>query len=193
MHVSIPVLVLLQQFWATTAQPSFLNVTAIAGVGGRSVFQCWQLETPFTVSADAGTSGVARANLGDVRDFSYFALPSNYDGGLHTAPANQWVAFVSGVARFTLPDDPAASVTVVGGDFGLIFAADTANVSKQGHISQYPSNTETIALQIPVRDGKVPAHEVLHEGACGANEVVGIRAIATQGRAQEHGQMCGLS
>ncbi|KAI1077723.1 hypothetical protein F5B20DRAFT_551140 [Whalleya microplaca] len=162
------------------AQSTSLNVTAIAGVGGRSVLQCWQMRTPFAISTDAGTAGVARADLSDVRDLAYLILPSNYDGGLHTAPAKQWVAFVSGLAHLSLPDDPEASAYVLGGDFGLIFAADTADVSQQGHITRYPGNTETIALQIPTRNGTVPPHNVLHAGPCGANEVSGVREIVTQ-------------
>lgn len=71
------------------AQSTFLNVTALAGVDNRSVIQCWQIEAPFSVSTDAGTNGVARINLSNTTNVSYMILPSNYDGGLHTAPAKQ--------------------------------------------------------------------------------------------------------
>jgi hypothetical protein len=73
------------------AQPTFLNITAIAGVQNQSVIQCWQMESPFAVSNDAGTKGVARIDLSDTHSLSYLVLPSNYDGGLHTAPAKQYV------------------------------------------------------------------------------------------------------
>ncbi|KAI1430946.1 hypothetical protein GGR50DRAFT_690112 [Xylaria sp. CBS 124048] len=158
-----------------------LNVTAIAGVNNRSVIQCWQMQPPFAVSNDAGTKGVARLELSDTRNLAYLVLPSNYDGGLHTAPNVQWVAFISGLAQISLPDDPDTNAFVVGGGFGLIFAADTTDVSGQGHITRYPGNTETIALQIPTRDGVVPSHSVLHAGPCSSEEVAGIHVFATQG------------
>ncbi|KAI0019206.1 hypothetical protein F4780DRAFT_780739 [Xylariomycetidae sp. FL0641] len=171
---------LLLQLSAVAAQAVMLNVTAIAGVDGSSVLQCWQMAAPFAISTDAGTEGVARAELGDAGAVSYLVLPSNYDGGLHRAPANQWVAFVSGVAYITVPDDPAANATVVGGEFGLIFAADTADVSEKGHRTQYPGITETIALQVPIGNNTTPAHEVLHGGPCGVEEITGLRGFATQ-------------
>ncbi|KAI1114537.1 hypothetical protein F5Y14DRAFT_413647 [Nemania sp. NC0429] len=173
-----------QALAVAAAQPTFFNVTAIAGVNSRSTIQCWQIANPFAVSTDAGTKGVAKVSLNNTADVSYLVLPSNYDGGLHTAPAKQWVAFTSGLAHITLPDDPLASAYVVGGAFGLIFAADTADVSRQGHITQYPGNTETVALQIPTKDDSIPPHVVLHTGPCNAEEVAGIYSFATHGTQQ---------
>ncbi len=46
---------------------------------------------------------------------------------------------------------------------GLLVAAD---VTGDGHYTEYPSDKETVALQLPFRDGKLPAHEVLSRGAC---------------------------
>jgi hypothetical protein len=37
-----------------------------------------------------------------------------------------------------------------------------------GHYTDYPSDKETAALQLPFKDGKVPDHVVLHRGACKA-------------------------
>ncbi|KAI1261136.1 hypothetical protein F5Y18DRAFT_210290 [Xylariaceae sp. FL1019] len=167
-----------QSFSITVA--TSLNITSIAGVGNHSEIQCWQMETPFTISTDAGTNGVARLDLSDADNISYLVLPSEYNGGLHNAPAVQWVAFISGLAHITLPDDPTASAYVIGGAFGLIFAADTADVSKQGHITRYPGVIETVALQIPTKNNFIPQHAVLHSGACTASEVAGIHSFASQ-------------
>ncbi len=78
---------------------------------------------------------------------------------------------MSGLANITLPNSN-AQATVRGGKYGLIIAADTAAVSTLGHITEYPSNQETIALQIPTLDGVVPAHRVLHGGACSGSEMM---------------------
>jgi hypothetical protein len=90
----------------------------------------------------------------------------------------RWVVFTSGLAHITLPDDNTTSAYVSGGEFGLIFAADTADVSKKGHRTQYPGVTETIALQIPTLDNKVPKHSVLHQGPCSISEITGVRNFA---------------
>ncbi|KAI0398740.1 hypothetical protein F4802DRAFT_592232 [Xylaria palmicola] len=152
-----------------------LNVTAIGAHHGSSTLECWETDQPFDVSSEPGTSGSAQAQLGGVSTLSYSVLPSNFDGGIHNAPRNQWVVFMSGLAYITLPDDAATSAYVAGGQFGLIFAADTSDVSTKGHRTQYPGVTETVALQIPTADGKVPKHKVLHMGACSISEIAGLR------------------
>lgn len=91
---------------------------------------------------------------------------------------HRWVVFTSGLAYITLPDDDETSAYVSGGEFGLIFAADTAAVSEKGHRTRYPGITETIALQIPTADGEVPKHDVLHAGPCVTSEINGIRGFA---------------
>lgn len=89
--------------------------------------------------------------------------------------------FTTGLAYITLPSDGNVSALVPGGQFGLIFAADTKDVTPEGHRTQYPGITETIALQIPTKDGKVPPHSVLHTGPCIANDVAGVREFAMAG------------
>lgn len=84
---------------------------------------------------------------------------------------------MSGLAYVTLPDDNTTSAYVSGGEFGLIFAADTADVSERGHRTQYPGVAETIILQIPVKDNEIPEHTVLHYGPCVANETSGFRGL----------------
>lgn len=83
------------------------------------------------------------------------------------------------MAYVTVPTDNTTSAYVVGGEFGIAFAADTAAVSAQGHRTQFPGNTETVILTIPAKDGLVPEHAVLHGGPCTANEVVGLRELGS--------------
>ena len=76
----------------------------------------------------------------------------------------RWVAFLAGEAHVTLANSSQQAI-IYGGANGLIFAADTAAVSAKGHSTNYPSNFETIALQIPT-GGTIPDHNVLHSGPC---------------------------
>lgn len=85
---------------------------------------------------------------------------------------------MSGLAHITLPDDPTSEAYVSGGEFGLILAVDTANVSTRGHITVYPGITETTALEIPTKHGAIPRHKVLYKGPCKAPETAAIRAAA---------------
>jgi len=54
----------------------------------------------------------------------------------------------------------------------LIYAVtqDIHGVAGDGHITTYPSNEYTRALQIPTPDGAIPNHTVLHDGPCTAAE-----------------------
>ena len=79
--------------------------------------------------------------------------------------STRYVAFISGLAHITFPTSNQSAV-IHGGEYGLILAADTAAVSRHGHITDYPSDRETVGLQIPTADGKVPNHRILHAGPC---------------------------
>ncbi|KAK2865162.1 hypothetical protein FQN49_003847 [Arthroderma sp. PD_2] len=150
--------------------PSTLNVTAITAEKGFSTLECWAIEPGFDISDEPGTKGAANLPIhGLMGDAEYSVLPPRFDGGLHTAPTAQWVIFVSGLAHITLPNG-AEEAWVRGGVNGAIIAADTADVSEKGHFTVYPSNMQTIAWQIPLRDGTLPKHRVLHRGACRPNE-----------------------
>ncbi|KAI0529982.1 hypothetical protein GGR58DRAFT_495000 [Xylaria digitata] len=162
--------------WLFQAAASLhLNVTAISARDGSSTLECWQVNQPFDTSTEPGISGTTQVSLGTASSLSYSILPPNFDGGIHNAPENQWVAFTSGLAYITLPDDNATSAYITGGPFGLIFAADTKDVSRVGHRTEYPGITETVALRIPTADGEVPKHHILHSGPCGMSEIAGIR------------------
>ena len=87
----------------------------------------------------------------------------------------RWVILLEGFGHITLPHDNSTSAYITGGQFGLIFAADTADVSRDGHISTYLGNTESVYVQIPTQDGMIPEHIRLHMGPCVAEEMSGLR------------------
>ncbi|KAI1771914.1 hypothetical protein F4818DRAFT_428256 [Hypoxylon cercidicola] len=152
------------------AAPPKPNFTAISARNGSSLFECWQLDMPFE-DVDGGIA----APLGNLANASYVIFPPNLDMGLHNAPYKQWVVFTKGTGLLTLPDDDTVSVYVSAGEFGILFAADTADVSLRGHGSRAIGVTEVICLFIPTKDGEEPAHEVLHSGPCNADEAGGLR------------------
>lgn len=80
----------------------------------------------------------------------------------------------SGVALLTVPneDQYPGYLFSAGSSFGLLFAADTADLSRLGHESWYI--TDVTFLQIPTKDGEIPRHKTLHMGSCGASEKVGL-------------------
>jgi hypothetical protein len=69
---------------------------------------------------------------------------------------------LSGLAHVTLPDG-SDEAWIVEGVNGLVVAADVVGV---GHHTAYPSDKETVALQIPFAGGRIPDHKVLKQGAC---------------------------
>ena len=66
------------------------------------------------------------------------------------------------------------SAVIHGGKFGLIIAVDVEGVSALGHETVYPSDEETVALAIPILEGFVPKHKVLHKGACTECDLAGL-------------------
>ncbi|TFY77615.1 hypothetical protein EWM64_g6398 [Hericium alpestre] len=147
------------------SSPSTLNVTAITAANGSSVFECWALNPGFNHSNQPGTAGASSLQLGDLANASYSILPARFNAGMHGAPNVQWVVFLSGLAHVTLPN-ATDEAWIPGGRNGVLFAADVPSVSKYGHQTEYPSGDETLALQIPTADGKVPDHVVVHAGPC---------------------------
>ncbi|KJZ75180.1 hypothetical protein HIM_05374 [Hirsutella minnesotensis 3608] len=141
------------------------TITAIAASNGHSIIQCWQLYAPVQLSNVSGTAGASNTQLGSVESCAYTIIPPNFDGGLHNAPAAQYVSFLSGSAHITVPGSQDEAV-VDGGADGLIIVTDTVDVSKQGHRTVYPEDNPTVALQIPLERGRIPKHIVLHSGPC---------------------------
>lgn len=167
----------------TFVPPTFLNVTAISAQNGLSILECWQILPGFSTSSQAGIVGASSLQLGGVTNMSYTVIPPKFIAGLHNAPTNQyvtsytssthspiliylerWVAFLSGLAHITLPNST-VDAYIPGGKDGLIFAADTSAVSVQGHSTNYPSDSETVGVQIPT-GGTIPQHNVLYSGPC---------------------------
>lgn len=77
---------------AVLLQPSValqLNITALSAANNASILECWQMDTPFTISTQQGTSGSAQLQLGNTSTMSYSVLPAEYDAGVHNAPAIQ--------------------------------------------------------------------------------------------------------
>lgn len=144
--------------------PSTLNITALTAANGISVLECWALDPGFVSSSQVGTTGASSLQLGNLANGSYSILPPRFNAGLHNAPNVQFVVFLSGLAHITLPNST-DEAWVQGGRNGLIIATDTAALST-GHITEYPSGDETLALQIPTADGKVPGHILVHSGPC---------------------------
>ncbi|KAI1135185.1 hypothetical protein F5Y05DRAFT_395871 [Hypoxylon sp. FL0543] len=150
-----------------------LNTTAISAHDGRSTFECWQLDEPFSYPAASQGSPEATVGLGDVSNITYTVFPPNLDIGFHNAPAKQWVVWIKGLARFTLPDDN-TTVYIHPGESSVIYAADTSDVSSEGHGAEFLGNTESVFLQIPSKDSQIPAHSVLHSGPCKTTELSGL-------------------
>lgn len=49
----------------------------------------------------------------------------------------------------------------------FLIAADLASISTvAGHFTEFPSNDPTVLVQVPFSNNEVPAHSVLHDGAC---------------------------
>lgn len=69
-------------------------------------------------------------------------------------------------------NETAGEAWITGGKYGLIFADDVATTN--GHLTTFPGNDETALLTFATGGGAVPEHEVLHEGACGWDETIGL-------------------
>lgn len=67
-----------------------LNITALDGINGSSVLQCWQLD-PFSISTTPGTVGALSLSLGNVSNATYQIIPGRTNAGLHNAPVPQYV------------------------------------------------------------------------------------------------------
>ncbi|KAI1082807.1 hypothetical protein F5B20DRAFT_577886 [Whalleya microplaca] len=161
-------------FFLTAAHAElYLNLTAITGRDNISVFECWQLKTPFATSSVPGVSGTQTLQMGDLANATYTIIPPRFNGSLHNAPYKQYVWFISGVVHLSLPN-ATGDALVHGGKYGLIYADDTKDISGWGHRTQYPGNDETIAFQVPVEAGINPGHTVLHDGPCSLGESIGV-------------------
>lgn len=162
---------------ALTTQHYLTATAIISDFNGDARIQCWQFEPPFETYPTVGMA----MHLGKVSNLSYVVLPPRAKEGLHNPPHPMYIftyslvscfaplihlcrlfVLLSGLAHVTLLDG-SDEVWIVEGLNGFIVAVDTVGM---GHFTDYPSDKETVALQIPFADGVVPDHKVLKNGAC---------------------------
>lgn len=87
----------------------------------------------------------------------------------------RWVFILSGLVYVSVPSNSSNGVYLSGGEAGILFGGDTADLVEDGHRSVYPGWSETIEVAVPTVNNTIPAHEVLFYGPCTANEVAGLR------------------
>lgn len=159
-----------------TFRDHYLTLTALlSDHSGEAYFECWQMAQPFTHYPTVG-SGIT--GLADVSNVSYVVLPPRSDEGLHKLPhpmsvlschrkerdadRNRFFVLLSGLAHVTLLHGE-DEFWIMEGVNGLMVAAD---VEGEGHYTAYPSDKETVALQIAFAGGGLPEHTVLRKGVC---------------------------
>ncbi|KAI9740277.1 MAG: hypothetical protein M1834_004855 [Cirrosporium novae-zelandiae] len=150
---------------ASSNESSLVATALVTNSQNHTAIECWKFTPPFTASSSSGTSGALTFNFEDLANATYTVIPGRFNGGQHNAPHPQLVAFFSGMAHITLPDssDSSDEAWILGGANGLIVAVDTTG---SGHITTYPSDEQTIALQIAFAGEAIPPHTVLKTGAC---------------------------
>ncbi|KAI1325832.1 hypothetical protein F5Y16DRAFT_376886 [Xylariaceae sp. FL0255] len=95
-----------------------------------------------------GLVGAVTMSLGDVVNMTYNVVPPGFD---------------SGIGVVTMPDNCSITFTVAGGEAVLIFATDTAAVSKLGYGGLLTMN------------GSIPEYKILYyDKLCGAIEYMEI-------------------
>ena len=120
--------------------------------------ECWQMNIPFTPYPTIGSS----LTLANTTNLTYVSLPPNSSEGLHHPPAPMLFILLSGLAHVRLPADPSGDgLWIKSGD--VIVATDTEGI---GHYTDYFSDSEVVALQVPFRDGVAPEHTVLSSKPC---------------------------
>lgn len=162
-----------------------LHITAVrhrSSPSHHSYLQCLRLPTPFhtytTVGASTFLSATSNATL--------VVLPPNSAEGWHKPPAPMWFFLLRGRSRVETPStgdevwiepsssestgmvDEAASAVGKGErvERQIVLALD---VLGKGHLTFYPVDEETVALQVPLGadwEDWVGGLEVVREGAC---------------------------
>ncbi|UNI24878.1 hypothetical protein JDV02_010597 [Purpureocillium takamizusanense] len=152
------------------AQHEHLRLHAVVSrADGSAGFQCWEMAAPFT---QYPTTGQAIPEFARVSNVSYVVLPARSSEGIHNPPHSMFFALLSGQAHITLPRG-GDELWVTAGDADALIIAD--DVAGEGHITEYPMDRPSVALQIPFSGGRAPAHRVLHEGPCSRRETASSR------------------
>ncbi|KAF2192527.1 hypothetical protein K469DRAFT_717068 [Zopfia rhizophila CBS 207.26] len=153
----------------TTSSPHLLTLSAIiSDAEGHAQIQCLQFLHPFNTYPTVGSV----LHLANVTNVTYVVLPPHSKEGLHKPPHVMFFILLSGLAHVTLPTEnphDGQELWITPDGNGLIVAADVEGV---GHFTEYPGEGESVALQVPFMDGKLPEHRVLNQGACGMEELV---------------------
>ncbi|KAF8585699.1 hypothetical protein K439DRAFT_1409710 [Ramaria rubella] len=142
-------------------------VNALVGVYNNSAVQCWSIDPPFTISAQAGTVGAKIQSIGDISGGTivFFNETDLTHAGLHPAPSPQWVLVLQGNGVVTLP---ATNATLDLPSGTVIIANDTQEVSGVGHNTEWAAGS--VAVQLPFKGGVAPNHTVVNDGPCRCSE-----------------------
>lgn len=141
------------------AAEHLLLTALLSDVEGRLRFECWQMAE----FVKYPTVGMAVPGVSEVTNISYVVLPPRSSEGYHRPPHPMFFVLLSGQAHVTIPEHSDDELWISEGKNNLMIAADTVG---KGHITDYPSDSSTHALQIPFRDGRLPEHTVLRSGVC---------------------------
>lgn len=145
---------LLDNAGSTNTETQYLHLTALVSTheNPNARFECWQISTPFSTYPTVGQS---IPHLADVPNISYVELPPRSNEGVHNPPHAMFFVLLSGLAHVTLFDGDEGEgegLWIMEGVNGLMIAADVVG---RGHVTEYPSDKVTVALQIPFKDGEV--------------------------------------
>lgn len=147
----------------STSRAKRLRVSAVVNTDHYphdAKIECWELEAPFSKYPTVGEA----LSLGNVTNMTYVTLPPKSKEDLHHPPHDMFFILLSGVAHVRLPADPESEgLWIREGINPLIVATDTMG---KGHYTDYPGEKQAVALQVPFKDGAVPQHVVVGEGAC---------------------------
>ena len=80
---------------------------------------------------------------------------------------------LTGTAHITLPAT-GEELHLEAGVNGLIVAND---ISGEGHVTEYPSRSPSIALQLPFEGGIVPKHRVVRNGPCLESDLDSVAVV----------------
>ncbi|ETN45635.1 uncharacterized protein HMPREF1541_09467 [Cyphellophora europaea CBS 101466] len=166
---------------ATPSSPSHLLVTAVRSTAVAphhdSYLQCLRASHPFTTYPTVGASSF----LGPATNVTMVVLPPRSEEGWHRPPAPMWFVLLRGRALVRTADGD--EVRIQGGSGGkkdgshgervegqMVLALD---VLGKGHLTFYPGDEESVALQVPLAEGwdlesevGEGRWEVVREGAC---------------------------
>ncbi|KAI3402090.1 hypothetical protein diail_19 [Diaporthe ilicicola] len=150
-----------------------LNITALSSRGGYSVIECWQLDTE-AVYARSALNWVVSPNATQAE---LSIIEPRTTVGQAWAGEVQLTAVLNGLIRVTAPYTSAGFNSTIETHVAhfmpgtvsssFLIAADLPSISTvAGHYTEFPSNEQTVLVQVPFLNDELPAHSVLHDGAC---------------------------